>query len=305
MHRRWLLNLVLFVVIIGLGLLVFYTLEQEKKQDLPPLTQLKPNQVQTIRIERKDQGLIELVKDEHGFWQMVTPFQLPANHFRINSLLEILSTKDYQLLDKTALNLTEVQLESPEIRVTMNDKLQIALGNTPPISYGKRYVQVDQAIYLLEDTLFYNLSGKAFNFISLSPLGDNPKITVLKMPNYHFALQEDGEWTLLTSRLSVEDLDSRSSTIKTLIENWETIQAFNVEPYVETEVKKPIEITLENQSQPLHFILTSESPDLILGLPDKGVQYHLPLSQSNRLFHLPTKTKDTHSDKKKSNLEEL
>lgn len=303
MRQRWLLNLVLFAVIIGLGILVFYTLEQEKGQELPPLTPLKPDQVQTIRIERQEEGLIEFTKNDHGFWQMVAPFQLPANPFRINRLLEILSITDYQLLDRTSLNLAEIQLESPKIQIAINGQHQIALGNNPPIGYGKRYVQVDQAVYLLEDTLFYNLSGKPFNFINLSPLGESPKITALKMPDYHFVLQE-GEWTLLASRLSVEDLDSSPSAIKTLIDNWETVQASNVQAYVETETKEPIEITLENQPQPLHFVLTSKHPDLILGLPEKGVQYHLPLSQSNRLFHLPTQTQKTDFDKKESHSEE-
>lgn len=295
MHQRWLLNLALLGFIVILGGLVFYTVEQDKQDELPNLTDLEADQVQTIRIERTEtKDAIELSKDTQGFWQVTAPFQLPANSFRIEQLLEILTQRDYKSVNPAELNLAEVKLEPPLISIRFN-QLTLALGDTAPIQYGKRYAKINQKVYLLADTIYYSLTEKALAFASLSPLGNNPKITELKIPNYHLTLTE-GQWTLTSSTFTPEEVDTSQDALNTLITNWQSTQAFQIDAYDNKPAQGEIEITLEAHEQPWHFILVSTTPELVLARPDKGVQYQLPLSQVERLLHLPTKEPATDSE---------
>jgi hypothetical protein len=284
MRQRWLVNIALLLVIVVLGGLVFYTLEQDKKPESPKLTDLEV--VQNIHIERADKDAISLMKDALGIWQMTAPFNLPARGFRIERLLQILSARDYKQLEGE-LNLAELKLDPPLASIKF-DQLTIAFGDNSPIGYGQRYVQVNQKVYLLTDDIYDLLNGDALAFASLSPLGDNPKITELKMPDYHLILKE-GKWGL-TSTFSSDERDTSADAISALIDNWQHASAINVERYdAASEAQGEIDITLSEQA--LHFRIVSTTPDLVLARPEKGVQYKFYVNQVDKLLHLPTKSK--------------
>lgn len=288
MRQRWWLNLALLVVILILVALIFYTIEQEKPEELPPLTDLAAEKVQNLQIERADKEPILLMKDALGFWQMMAPVNLPAKNFHIDRLLQILSARDYKLLDADdKLNLAEFNLEPPLASIKFN-QLTVAFGNSSPIDYGQRYLLINQKVYLLTDSVYYLLNDDALTFASLSPLGNKPKMTELKMPNYHLVLTE-GKWTLTTT-FSSDDIDTSADALSGLINNWQQASAFNIEPYdANSPAQGEIDITLLGVEQPLHFTIVSTTPDLVLALPEKAVQYQFPVSQADKLLHLPTK----------------
>ncbi|HIE01103.1 MAG TPA: DUF4340 domain-containing protein, partial [Thiotrichaceae bacterium] len=266
MRQRWILNLVLLGFILVLGALAFYTQEQEKAE-LPKLTDLKAEQVQNIRIERANKEGIELKKDAQNAWQMTTPFQLPANHYRLERLMDILSHQDYTALTSTELNLSELKLKPPLASVNFNP-LKVAWGDTSPINTAQRYIQInDKKVYVLTDTHYQQLTGDATSFINLSLLGEEAKIQALKMPNYDLVLKEE-QWTVNTP-FSADEIDTSQDAINTLMSNWQQAQAYHVERYIEGPIEGEIQITLKAQKQPLHFAIISLSPALVLARPDK------------------------------------
>ncbi len=286
MRQRWLLNITLLGVALLLSVSVFYTIEQEKPIELPQLTDLKAEQVQNIHIERKDNKPIFLMKDKLG-WQMTTPYLLPASRFRATKLLDILSTRNYKELKIDKLNLAKVKLEPPLLSVKF-DTLTMAYGDRSPID-RRRYILINQKkVYLLADTLYGILNGDALAYVNLFPFGNNPKITELKMPDYLMVLKE-GKWAL-TSSFSSDEIDKSPDALNTFIDNWQRLQAFRVEPYVEGAIQGQIDIRLLDQEKVLHFTFRSSQQEFVLGRPEKGVQYQLSISQADKLLHLPTKT---------------
>ncbi|MDM8562382.1 DUF4340 domain-containing protein, partial [Candidatus Marithioploca araucensis] len=286
MRQRWLLNIILLGVTLLLSVSVFYTIEQEKPIELPQLTDLKAEQVQNIHIERKDNKPIFLKKDKFG-WQMTTPYLLPASRFRATQLLDILSTRNYKELKIDKLNLAKVKLEPPLLSVKF-DTLTMAYGDRSPID-GRRYILINQKkVYLFADTLYDILNGDALAYVNLSPFGNNSKITELKMPDYLMVLKE-GQWAL-TSSFSSDEIDKSPDALNTLIDNWQRLQGFRVEPYVEGAIQGKIDIRLLNQEKMLHFTFRASQKEFVLGRPEKGVQYQIPTSQVDKLLHLPTKT---------------
>ncbi|KHD11507.1 hypothetical protein PN36_09675 [Candidatus Thiomargarita nelsonii] len=293
MRQRWLLNLALLLVILVLAALVFSTIEKEEnKPESPKLTDIKKEQVQNIRLERADKEAIFLMKDALGFWQMTAPFNLPAKHFYIDRLLQFLSVRDYKQLEGE-LNLADFKLEPPLASIKF-DQLTVAFGNNSPIGYGQRYVQIKEKVYLLTDNLYNIVSGDALAFASLSLLGNNPKITELKMPDYHLILKE-GKWTL-NSTFSSDEVDTSADAISALIDNWQKASAVSVAPYhADSSAQGEIDITLLDQV--LHFSIVSTTPDLVLAQAEKGVQYKFYVNQVDQLLHLPTKSNGKNNDK--------
>ncbi len=281
MRYGWLINLVLLIVIALLAWLVFYTLEEEKPKELPPLAHLKATDVNTIRIKKANQAEIVLKKDKQGFWQMTTPFELPANSFHIDNMLRILSERSYKALKVDNLQLAKFKLEPPLVSVKFND-FEVAFGDSSPIAQERRYVLINKKVYLLLDRLYYStLSNDALRLLSLSPLGNNPKLSEIKTPKYHLVLK-DNKWTVVSGLSS----DISADEISALVDNWRKVSAFRIKPYIEVEgtAKGEIEFKFVDKKSVLHFKILSIKPDLVLARPDKGVQYILPVSQVEKLL---------------------
>jgi hypothetical protein len=292
MQSRWLINLILVVIILVLGAVALYTLEQEKKRAyLPELTGLTAELVRTITIERAGKETIKLARDDQGNWQLTTPFTLPANHFRVEQLLKILSEHHYNQIEDKQLKLADLQLEPPLATLTF-DQLQIALGDKSPMNDGQRYIKINQNVYLITDTLFYSVNDDAVSWVSLSLLGEQPKIIDLKIPDYHL-ISKEKQW-VLDSKVAVAEINTSQDAINTLISNWQELQAFNVERYQPASASQgEIAITLAGETQPIKFELISTAPHFVVARPEKGLQYQLPKTQVERLLHLPTKSKAT------------
>jgi hypothetical protein len=288
MRTRWLLNLTLLGIILVLGLLAIYEPGLKKPIELPKLTDLEADQIKHLRLARQKDTL-DFDKDAQGNWQITAPLNLPANDFRIKSLLKILAVRDYQQLTTKDLKLADLKLESPEIRLSF-DQLTLAFGDSSPMNDGKRYVQLSSKpdlVFLLHDDLYYSLTDEPLSFVNLAPLGEKPKLTELQLPDYHLVLQK-GTWTL-TSPVS-DKINSSTDALNALIDNWQHLQAFKVQNYDKTAtVLGDIKVTLEGQQQPLHFTIQGRTTDLILARPDKGVQYRVSARQIDDLLQLPTK----------------
>lgn len=293
--QRWLLNLALLVITLSLGLFVFYTARLEKKPpEQPSLISLEPAKVQVIRIERAEKGLIELKREAPENWQLVTPLELPANKFRVNQLLQILTTRNYREIATNAPTLAEIGLDKPLVKISF-DEHAIAFGTPSPLDSSQRYLQIAEKIYLVTDTLYSVLTGEPSLFASLSPLGENPKIVEMQLLDAHLRLLTGGKWEISTQ---LENIDTRADTINQFIDRWQNVQAFDIKPFTESDSSEKITITLAGQTEPITWVVVARTPDLILARPSKKVQYQFPLSQTDKLLNLPIKPVDPIKDEK-------
>ncbi|MDD2816700.1 MAG: hypothetical protein PHP00_13360 [Thiotrichaceae bacterium] len=290
MRQRWLLNIGLLLLIIGLGFFIWQLPPtMPKTQETPKLTMLDPLQVQNLRVERVGQEPIE-IKKVQGVWQIISPLQLPAHDFRIQAILQLLSTRNYRKLDASQVKLAELKLEPAPIKVQFDD-LIMEFGDQSPMNEHLRYLKIKSEIYLLSDSVHHFLNGNAVLLANLSPLGTSAKLSELQLPNVHLQLK-DGRWSSLKP---VENTrDGGADALNTLVETWEHLQALSVRPYHPDPTLPPqgeIQISLQNQP-PLNFKIISLTPEFILARPDKSVEYHLSQHQLNKLMNLPVKVPD-------------
>ena len=119
MRSRLLLNLFLFLVVIGLALFLSRTTNDVNEQDIV-LTSLEPNSINKIKIIRRDLEEIYFSKQGNQ-WMIQTPYDIAANNMRINTILKLLQAHSYTQLDSNDVELNRFLLDDPVVSIQFDD----------------------------------------------------------------------------------------------------------------------------------------------------------------------------------------
>lgn len=163
MTARNALNLGLLGLMIVLMVLVFVRPNQQQPPAGRALLDLDSAQVNSIRIERPNLDNIAL-QQQDGAWVMVTPWKAPANLPLIEQLLKITTVTCSLHYPATELELDRLQLASPNLRLTLNDRT-LAFGGTETLN-NRRYILSNGTVHLCADRHYYLLTVEAENFAS-------------------------------------------------------------------------------------------------------------------------------------------
>ncbi len=278
MSRQNLLNLSLLLFIGLLVLLVIYEPGIESPAENPPLLDINRATITQIRIERQGQETVTLERNENDKWQLTAPLAIAASDFRIDSILRISEQKSLGHYPADSERLAHFGLDTPRVTLTLGDKVKIAFGDSTPLDQ-RRYVQIDDKVHLINDTLYYHLIGSYTTFIRQQLLPEGSNINAITLPDLTIRWQDD--------RWQVEPKPEMFSTdqVTHLIDAWKLASAVQVKPYDGMD-GKTITIKPRGESAIITFLLTAHSPDLVLARPELGIQYHLPESSEEELLKL-------------------
>lgn len=285
--RLW-LNLALLLLFGILLLVVVY--EPGKEIEPPPakLTRLTPETVTHVHLKRVTGQDIELVKVSDDQWWMHNPYYLPANNFRVQSLLRLTQADSLSNHPLKDLQPATYGLDKPRAVVTFNRTEQIKFGDTEPLQL-QRYVQVGDQLHTVVDTFYYQAAGSPTNYLAHNLLPAEGDIVKLVLPDLQLVLEE-GQWqrtpphTELSADASIE-----------LINQWQHAQALKLRPTDIKDGKADIEIYLVNQPDPIRFKLLQTEDETGLIRLGVGLQYILANEVYQRLLSLPEV--ETHTDK--------
>ncbi len=286
--RTW-LNLVLLGGVALLVLVVIYQPGLNTAQPLPSLTALVPAHITHLRIERDGAAPIALERKAQD-WIMTAPVRMPANTFRVETVLQVAQAGSHTRLDVAAVSLAEFKLDKPRARLWL-DATEIAFGATEPLN-GRRYVRLDDSVHLITDTVYFDLIGEFTAFADTALLAPGSRLTQLDLPALRLVRVGEGGWMQAPNRTHAPpEPEVSMDVINALLDAWRRAGAIQVRPYA-TPVSagaKPenmIFIHLEGAEQPLRFDIVSRAPDLVLARADLGVQYHFPAAAVRQLFSL-------------------
>lgn len=279
MSKRNLLNLGLLLFIGVLVLLVVYEPGIEAPKEPPQLLDIERNAIRQIRIERQGQETVNLEIDPQGKWQLNEPLSVAASDYRVNALLGITTLKSLGSYPADKEHLTRFALDQPRVTLSLNEKVKIAFGDSTPLDQ-RRYVQVGDRIHLISDTLYYHLIGNYTTFIRQELLPEGSSITAITLPDIAVRWQDD--------RWQVEPKPDAFSVdqVTRLLDAWKYASALQVKPYDGKE-GETITIEIKGREEPITFVLTARSPDLVLARPELGIQYHLAEGGAEELLKLP------------------
>ena len=282
MSKRNLLNLALLVSI--LVLVVFVVYEPGKDTPVIPttLTNLKTNDIHHIKISRHqaasgDQDIS--FKKTTGGWEIVKPYQLPANNFRIDSILELLSTVSLSQNNLEKLDQAAFGLNKPRVTITFNNKTAIIFGHNKSLKHH-RYVKIGSILHMIKDTFYYQLTAKTESYINHKLLPEKSKIKKLNLPGLKLE-QVDGKW-LMSPKTDSFSADS----VNQLISEWQLGQAYDLNKVTaQPHIKPDITIHLDNNKVIRFKIMTNKDNFNLLNI-GSGIHYILAADRKNKLLNL-------------------
>ena len=287
MSKRNLLNLGLFVFILVLIMLVAY--EPGKDKDIIPttLTNLKSSDIFHIKINRhstdKSQQELEFKKTSAG-WIMLKPYEISANTFRINSILEILSTVSFSQNDLSNLNPDTFGLTKPIVTITFNNKTSLIFGHNKSLK-NHRYIKIGSTLHMTSDIFLYKLSAKSESYINHKLLNDN-KIVKLTLPSLSLE-KTDGTWTS-----SPKNNNLSADSINQLINEWQLSQAYDLNKLkLITKSKADITIQYEN-NETTRFKIEKNTKSFNLINLNNGIRYILSSGRKDKLLKLAPITQE-------------
>jgi len=160
MRNRWLVNLLLLILVIGLGALMRWDLEQGQRETR--LTGLLPENITEIAIERTGEPAIRLAQDVEG-WRMESPFSVTADAGRIGELTGIAATQVFRSMPKTA-GAERLGLNADSPRLILNG-LVLRFGNVDPIGHH-RYVAIGAQVHLIGDGFQHHLIAGPEDYVA-------------------------------------------------------------------------------------------------------------------------------------------
>jgi len=280
MRSRLLLNLFLFLVVIGLVLFLSRTTNDVNEQDIV-LTSLDPNSINKIKIIRRDLEEIYFSKQGNQ-WMIQTPYEIAANNMRINTILKLLQAHSYTQLDSNDVELNRFLLDDPVVSIQFDDT-KIDFGDTSPIGKDKlRYVLLNNIVHLINDSLYQQLLTNASFFISPKLIPEESNIKALHLLK-HDILLVDGIWKI------DPNMDIGTDDIIAVLNAWRNAEAITVRKFIRGDIKEKITIELD-QTQAIEFLVVSPLPNLVLARPEFNVQYHISSYEAEKLY--PKETLD-------------
>lgn len=278
MRSRLLLNVALLVAAAALGLLLVLESGEPPPAKTQPLTALDPGAVTRVRIETPEGEPVEMVKQDAD-WRLRAPLQLPANRFRVETLTRVAEAASHARYRVAGDELARFGLAPPHATLYLEDTA-FAFGDTEPLS-ERRYVRVRGEIHLVEDGYLVQLTSPPASFVHPGPLGPDPELLELTLPDVRLTLAEGG-W-----RVVPEDPSVSRDALVALVDEWRYAQALAVRA-LDPDLKPgtTLSVRLRDRSEPVRFQVAQDEERVILARPEAGVQYHFTPSTGERLLSL-------------------
>lgn len=152
---RFLLNLILACTIIVLATIAYWRPGQEALVDVPRISSLQAEDVQTIDLHRRGQQPMTFTRAGDG-WRLATPSEGVADQYKVSALLDILDSRGTATV--ASIELERFELNEP--RATLRfDKELWSFGASHPLD-GRRYVLHEGKIHLIDNRFFHHLIGE-------------------------------------------------------------------------------------------------------------------------------------------------
>ena len=271
MYKNNILNLVLFLVVISLASIIYFSEEENTKLD--KISNSNIADITTIKIQH-NQNTSSIIKSSNAHWNITAPVAIAANDFRINSILKLINAPVHNQYSLPEINTKDTGLENPRTTIQFNNHA-FEFGITNPAT-NLRYIKYNNTVYTIEDVYYPLLSSHFGTLVSLKLLPADSKIEKLVLLNQTIAKDDNDLWQS-NSKISADNIN------KTL-DHWRNDQAFGVHEYMEREELGEVFVYLEGRQQPLTYVITDTDPWLIIARPEIGLEYHLDIEAYNKLI---------------------
>jgi hypothetical protein len=290
--RAWLSLAVLFVAVSALGGWLYHK-PRVQNNGLHALSDVKPEQVDRIRIERRGPGassetsagppspaapvLAELARGADG-WRVTAPFSARADSVQVERLLAILATRS--AVRYPAADLARYGLLEPAVAVTLDDQT-FSFGAINTIS-REQYVLTRGAVHAIALAQRHAPPREVDALISRLLFAPNESPVRFELPQFTGALTE-GAWSFTPAPENVA-ADERNAWA----DAWRHAIALTA---ARDDGRTPVSnvIVQLKDGRKLELGVLQLEPELVLLRADEGVQYHFLPEVAKKMLSLPGK----------------
>lgn len=278
MSRQLILNLFLFLIVIALASIIYFS--EEQSSQLERLTDINLDNITTITIQH-NKNTVSINKTGGQYWEITQPINVTANNFRINSILKLLNAPVHNKYTSAEIDSKKTGLDKPETTIQFNRQI-IAFGITNPAT-NLRYIKLNNTIYTIEDVYFPLISSHFSTLVSLNLLPADSKPAKLILMNQTIFKDEKGRWR--------SNIDISADNVAKTLEHWTHDQAFGVHQYLQRKELGEVFIYITSSPQPIRYQITDIDPWLVIARPEIGLEYHLDIEAYDKLIS-PTDSND-------------
>ncbi len=278
--RRWWLNLALLLIIAALAVFAWYRSSHAPTETRPPLTEINPDSIRRVQIERPREAPVALERSGGG-WRLTAPLKARADTLAVESLLRLARAPIDATVTPADGDLARYGLDRPSLTVRFDD-VEIRFGRLHPLK-DEYYVQHGTAVHLISSRYYAATAAKYANLIDSRLIEPGRKAVAFKLPGFTLTLK-DGTW-----QRQPEIPALSSDRINAFVDDWRHARALQVEKYSGRKSRDTVVIDFEESSEPrsaLTIAVLERDPQLVLARPDEGLEYHFPAETSQRLFNL-------------------
>ncbi|SNR93417.1 protein of unknown function [Methylobacillus rhizosphaerae] len=288
MRARWLINLVLLLLVAGVG--AFLYLNPQHEQEAPPsyeVSTLKLADFDRLSIEFPAKAAVVLEKID-GFWRLAQPYSARADQQTVQRLVSIVAAKSSEKFP--ANDAARFGMDNPRLKIKLNNE-EFIFGIYNPVT-GEQYVAYKDAVYLLSGLYSETAATQLVEMLDKSPLKPREEIAGFDLSHLEqweevrlqLNLDEHGKW-----QVSAPGAKPEQNDINEWFDGyWTKVRALSVEPYTpdRKESYPFVSIKLKDGKQ-VRFDKLQESPQLILGRPDEGMRYYFPADVGFTMLNPP------------------
>ena len=285
MRNRWLFNLGLLLLVVLLGLTLYYLRATEQRSPAPQLTALTPAAIERARIVFADGQEVSLQK-QHNRWSLVTPVRARASQAMMHNLMALATATSSLQLPANTENLKKYGLDVPKAKLWLNDT-EFGVGIEHPFK-DARYVLHDNQIKLVAARNFMPAAYRYHNLIDKRLLEEGDEPVAIVLPQQSLQLR-DGKW-----KVQAGNLDLTPNQINAFFDDWRFARAFAVEPYSGRAVLDRIRLTLQHKdnirNRTLELAVLSYTPEFVLYRSDENLEYRFTEQTGKRLLEISSES---------------
>lgn len=284
MSRRALVNLTLLGMVAALALVVWLEPGKEEEPPRSPVTGVDGAAVERIVIDYAGGRPGLTLERRGGDWWLAVPYDLPANDFKVQTLLDLLDAPSLGTVSVAGDSLAPFGLAPPRAVVRFDD-FPVAFGDTEAIN-GHRYVRAGNRVHLVQDRYFPQLNTAATGFVSYSLLAPDTRPVAIHLGRWRVQ-REDEDWRVVPPEAGlVVDAGAR------LARAWQEARAIVVRQHDTTAATagKEVVVELREGKQSITFRVLKADGDSLFVRPDKGLAYVVPEHLATRLLEPETRT---------------
>ena len=276
MKNRWLINIILFVIVLSISLFLFLKPSEIKQTKKFAISTFNLSDFDSIKVDFPSKASV-LFKKDNELWVMLEPIQGRADQFSVQKIISVVTTSSSEKLPSN--DLAKYGLDKPTVKLKLIHK-----GLEEEFIFGT-YNSVTEDQYLLYKDNVYLISGAYSEVASTQPIEFIDKYPLSKseeIKDIDFSRLE--QWQSKQLKVTRNNNDwtaSKGNSVKQndMAEWFDMTWVKNPAKSVE---KSSIDLRIPYKSFDIHtangkkitFIRLQESPETQLYRIDEGLLYH-------------------------------